>query len=60
MAGNKLITASKKGKMTVIQVGDALDVLARNHLDEEILATPAIADNRLNVRTAKHLYAIGE
>ena len=59
-AGDKLITASGRGTVTVIQVGEKLEVLARNDFGEQILATPAIAENRLYLRTANHLYAIGE
>jgi hypothetical protein len=36
-----------------------LEVLARNDLGESITATPAIADHKLYVRTAKHLWAFG-
>jgi hypothetical protein len=35
-------------------------VLARNQLEERIDATPAIADNKLYVRTAGHLWAFGK
>jgi len=59
-AGDKLVTASRKGTVTVIRVGDKLDVLARNEFDETILATPAVAENRIYVRTKSHLYAVGE
>jgi len=44
----------------VFRAADALDVLARNDLQESITATPAIADNKLYVRTAGHLWAFGE
>jgi len=37
------------------------EVLAMNpKLDERTAATPAIADDTLYVRTAKHLYAFAE
>ena len=59
-AGDKLITASQQGTVTVIQIGDTLEVLARNDFGEEIIATPAIAKNRIYLRTVNHLYAIGK
>jgi hypothetical protein len=31
-----------------------------NNLEERVLATPAIVEHKLYVRTAKHLYAFGE
>ncbi len=57
--GDKLITVSNQGTVTVIQIGDKLEVLARNKFGEEIFATPAIAGNTLYLRTTNHLYAIG-
>ena len=37
-----------------------MEILARNNLKEPILATPAIIENKLYVRTAQHLYAFAE
>jgi hypothetical protein len=34
-------------------------VLARNELAEPILATPAIVDGKIYVRTLSHLFAFG-
>ncbi len=59
-AGDKIITTSQQGTVTVIQIGDTLKVLARNDFGEEIIATPAIAENRIYLRTVDHLYAIGK
>ena len=56
---DKLVTASKHGKVTVIQVGDGLEVLATSNFEEEIFATTAIVDNKIYLRIAKYLYAIG-
>jgi hypothetical protein len=39
--------------------GDTLDVLARNALGEPVLATPAIVEDKLYVRTKSQLYAFG-
>ena len=59
-AGDKIITASVKGVVTVIQIDDELKVLARNDFEENIFATPAIAENKIYLRTVGHLYALGE
>jgi hypothetical protein len=45
--------------VTVFKPGDELNVLARNDLNERIMATPAIVDGTIYVRTDKHLYAFG-
>lgn len=59
-ADGKIYTASKSGVVCVIEAADELKVLARNDLGEAIVATPAIAENTLYVRTAEHLFAFGE
>jgi outer membrane protein assembly factor BamB len=59
-ANDWIYVASRKGTVVVFEAGDKLKVLARNNLREKILATPAIVDNKLYIRTAKHLYAFGE
>jgi outer membrane protein assembly factor BamB len=56
-AAGRVYAASGEGKLVVFAAGDRLQVLARNVLGEPIMATPAIADGTLYVRTAGHLYA---
>ncbi|MFC1538998.1 PQQ-binding-like beta-propeller repeat protein [Candidatus Latescibacterota bacterium] len=58
-ANDRIYIASHRGIVVVFEAGDELKVLAKNDLDEKILATPAIVDNKLYVRTEKHLYAFG-
>jgi outer membrane protein assembly factor BamB len=55
----KIYTASARGVITVFAVGDELKVLARNDLKERIMATPALVDGTIYVRTEKHLFAFG-
>ena len=59
-ANDRIYIASNKGIVVVFASGDELNVLARNILREKILATPAIVDNKLYIRTDKHLYAFGD
>ena len=58
-ADHKIFIASEEGVVVVLEAGDQLKVLARNKLDGAILATPAIVDGRIYVRTATSLYAFG-
>ena len=51
--------AAQGGYVTVFQAGDGGELLSRNKLDEPIIATPAISDGRLYVRTANHLFCFG-
>ncbi|MFC1805429.1 PQQ-binding-like beta-propeller repeat protein [Planctomycetota bacterium] len=60
VVGEKIVVASVRGIVTIIHVDDTLNVLARNRFNEKIFATPAVADNRLYLRTSGHLYAFGQ
>ena len=56
----KVYMVSDAGRAVVLQAGADWMVLATNHLDEAVYATPAIAGERLFVRTAGRLYCFGE
>ena len=58
-ADQKVFIASEEGVVVVLATGDQLNVLARNKLDGAILATPAIVEGKIYVRTESHLYAFG-
>jgi outer membrane protein assembly factor BamB len=58
-ADGKVFIASEEGVVIVLDAGDQLNVLARNKLDGAILATPAIVEGRIYVRTDNYLYAFG-
>ncbi len=55
--GENIYLASRQGVVTVLRGGDTLDIVAENDLSEKIMATPAVTDNTLYVRTDRHLYA---
>ena len=56
-AGGRVYAASDNGILTVLADGDTLKVLAHNNLEEPILATPALVNGRVYVRTASKLYS---
>ena len=56
-ADDKVYVASAEGVVVVLDAGDELKILARNDLREPILATPALVEGNLYVRTESHLYA---
>jgi outer membrane protein assembly factor BamB len=56
----RLLVASGDGVVSVLAAGDRLNVLARNDLGEPVLATPAIVNGVLYVRTASGLSAFGQ
>jgi len=44
----------------VLDAGEQLKILATNKLDGAILATPALAEGNIYVRTENQLYAFGK
>ena len=58
-AGHRIYIASAEGVVVVLDAGEKLQILARNKLDGAVLATPALVDGTIYVRTESHLYAFG-
>ena len=56
----KIYAASEDGYVYVYPVAPTFKLLARNAVGEGIMATPAVADNRLYIRGKTHLYCIGQ
>src|SRR5262249_49393588 len=56
LGDNRLYLVNERGMTTVIELGDSPKVLARNELNETILATPAIAEGAIWLRSDKHLW----
>jgi hypothetical protein len=51
---------SQQGKAVVLKAAAQWEILAVNDLEDECYATPAIADNRLYIRTRSALYCFEE
>ena len=56
----KVYFASRTGIVSVLRAGPDQEVLSVSDLDEEIAATPALADGRVYLRTKGSLYCFGE
>jgi outer membrane protein assembly factor BamB len=56
----RIFCASRQGEMIVLAADEQFKVLARNPLGEPSHATPAVAHNRLYVRTESTLLCIGD
>ena len=54
----RIFLLSEDGRTFVIKPGPEFEVLHRNELDELTIATPAIAQGRLFIRTESRLYSI--
>ncbi len=59
-AAGKIYIASYTGTVSVLKAGPEQELLAANRFDEEIMATPAVVDGRLYVRTRSALYCLAE
>jgi len=57
-AGGHLYFVNELGEVAVIKEGEEHQVVARNKMDEIVMATPAIAGDRLLIRTVDHLVCI--
>jgi len=59
-ADGHLYIASEDGEVYVLSASEGLKQLAKNEMQEVIMATPAISDGLLVLRTIGHVYGIGQ
>ena len=59
LAGDYLYFTSEQGVTTVIKAGPEFEVVAENDLEERTLASLAVVDNSILLRTAEAIYRIG-
>lgn len=55
----KIYFVNQDGKVTVLRAGASWTELSSGDLAEQVIATPAIADGRIYIRTAETLYCFG-
>ncbi len=58
-ADGKLYFASEDGIVHVVKAGPAFEVIAKNDMGEACMATPAISDGMIFIRTRDYIYALG-
>ena len=56
----KIYVTGENGFITVLAQGPKLEVLAKNDMGEPCVATPAIADGRLYIRTREQIFCVGD
>ena len=56
----KIYMISTSGKATVLKAGGQWEILASHDFGEDVNATPAIADDRIYVRTREALYCFAD
>lgn len=59
-ADDKLYFTSEDGEIYVVKAGPQFELIATNSMGEVCMATPAISEGMIFVRTQQHVYGIGE
>jgi outer membrane protein assembly factor BamB len=59
-ANGKLYLSSEDGDVFVVRAGPKYELLATNAMGQPLMATPAISDGLLILRTKDFVYAVGE
>jgi len=59
VADGRIYFLAKDGKTIIVEASRKLNVIARNDLGEDLMASPAAAHGSLFIRTKGHLYRIG-
>ena len=59
-ADGRLFFASETGEVYVLRAGPEFELLATNVMDEVVMATPAISNGLMVVRTLGHVVGLGE
>jgi len=52
--------SNEEGTTVVLKAGPTFEVLAENKLDEYTLASPAVSDGQIFLRTTNALYCVGK
>ena len=58
-ADGRLYFTAEEGEVRVVKAGPTFELLAVNVMDDVCMATPAISDGMIFVRTQHHLFGIG-
>ncbi len=58
-AGGHVYLASEDGDVFVVKAGRNFEIVARNDMNESLMATPAVAGDTLIIRGRSHVFAIG-
>lgn len=56
----KLFYCNELGDVYVVKAGEQFEILAQNQMNDVVMATPALSDSTLFIRTQHSVYAIGK
>ena len=60
IAADRLIVINEDGLTTILNTGDSFKILYQNEIPEETLASPAVLNGHIYIRTLLNLYCIGK
>jgi len=60
LAAGKVFATNEEGTTFVFQAGPKYEMVSRNEIGEECLASPLICGGRVFLRTSRHLYCLGD
>ncbi len=60
LAGGKLYICSREGIISVIDLADEMSVVATHEMNDGMMASPAVIESDLLIRTERKLYRIGD
>jgi hypothetical protein len=60
LAEGRIYFFSREGKTTIIKAGKQFEKIAENALEGPLMATPAIVDGAIFLRTDDYLYRVGK
>lgn len=58
-ADGMIYAPSEDGEVFVIRAGEKFELLSTNSMGEALMATPAVSEGVLFIRSQKHVYAVG-
>ena len=59
-SGGHIYFATEDGEVYVVKAGPTFELVATNKLDAAMLATPAISEGRIFIRTKDEILAFGQ
>jgi outer membrane protein assembly factor BamB len=60
LADGKIYVTNEDGVTVVVKAGPTFQVLAENDFDDYTLSSPAVSEGQIFIRTATHLYCLGQ
>lgn len=60
LVGDEMLVITVSGQAFVLKADKKFDLIRQENLGEDVSASPAMADGRLYIRGAKHLYCFGK